>query len=163
MFCCLQIFFSVFGLLFYAYLRSGIYSHLRLRKISKTAIKQNRKGLKNYWFYRDIQKKYGLGFAYGLNLAYFWGWIFHLSLVLLAIGFSWLRLPAFICSCLLMLVELPAVVFASINENREEFGTGFVLMAKCRDTKKYRSSLIDLFAWTFTTFFVYLSYRYLWL
>lgn len=161
MFCCLQLFFSIFSLLFYGYLRSGIYSHLRLRKISKTAIKRNLKGFRNYWFYRDVQKNYGLGWIYRLHLAYFWGWIFHLSMALLAVALSWMKLPVLICSCLLALLEIPAVVFASINENREEFGTGFVLLAKCKDTKKFRSSLIDLFAWSFTAFFVYLSYRYL--
>lgn len=163
MFFCLQIFFSLFSLLFYGYLRSGIYSQLRLRKISKTTIKRKRKGFQNYWFYRDIQKNYGLGWIYGLNLAYFWGWIVHLSIVLPAIAFSWLKFPVFVCSCLLSLLEIPAVIFASVNENRAEFGTGFVLMAKCKDTKKFRSSLIDLFVWLGPAFLVYLSYRYLWL
>ena len=159
MFHCLQIFFSLFSLMFYGYLRSGIYSHLRLRKISKTAIKRNQKGFRNHWFYRDVQKNYGLGWVYGLNLAYFWGWLLHLSLALLAIVFSCLNFSVLICSCLLSLLGIPAVIFASVSENRAEFGTGFVLMAKCKDTKKYRSSLVDLLAWVGGAFLIYVSYR----
>ena len=79
-------------------------------------------------------------------------------MVLPAIAFSWLELPLFICSCLLCLLTIPAVIFASVNEYRVEFGTGFVLMAKAKGEKKYRSSLIDLFAWVGGAFLVYLSY-----
>ena len=161
MFCCFQIFFSIFSLMFYGFFRGGIYSHLRLQKISKTAIKRNCRGCRTHWFYRDIQKNYGLGWVYGLNLVYFWGWITHLSLVLMAIVFSWLNLPTLICSFLLSLLEIPAVIFASVSENRAEFGTGFVPLAKCKDIKKYRSSLIDLFVWIGTMFLVVISYWYL--
>ena len=159
MFYCMQIYFSLLGLMFYGYLRGGIHSHLRLRKISKTAIKRHEKGFRNYWFYRDIHKHYGLGWIYGLNLACFWGWILHLSATLLAIVFSWLNFPVLICSCLLCLLEIPVVTFASVSENRVEFGTGFVLLAKCKDTKKYRSSFIDLFVWLAAAFLIYVSYR----
>ena len=158
MFYWMQIIFSLYSLLMYAIFRGGIYSHLRLRKISKTAIERNRKGFRNYWLYRDIQKNYGLGFIYGLNMTYFWGWLVHLSMALLAIAFSWLELPLFICSCLLCLLEIPAVIFASVNENRAEFGNAFVLLAMTKETGKLNSSLIDLFSWVFPIVLVYLSF-----
>lgn len=159
MFYCLQFFFSLYSLLLYGYFRSGIYSHLRLRKISKTAIRKNQKGFRNYWLYRDIQKTYGLGFIYGLHTAYFWGWLLHFSMMPLAAAFSWLKQPLWICSCLLGLLEIPAVIFASVNENRAECGTTFVLLARNKETKKFRSSVIDLSAWVCAAFLVYLSYR----
>lgn len=159
MFHFLQIIFSLYSLLLYTVFRCGIYSHLRLRKISKTAIRKNQKGFRNYWLYRDIQKKYGLGSIYCLHMAYFWGWILHLAMMPLSIAFSWMKLSLFMCSCILGLLEIPAVIFASINENRAECGTGFVLLARNKETGKYHSSLIDLFAWVCSAVLVYFSYR----
>ena len=76
MFYSLQIIFSLYSLLLYANFRSGIFHHLRLRKISKTAIRKNQKGFLNFWFYRDIHKNYGLRLIYGLNIAYSLIWLF---------------------------------------------------------------------------------------
>lgn len=157
MFYSMQIIFLLYSLLLYANFRSGIYHHLRLRKISKTAIRKKQKGFCNYWFYRDIHKNYGLGFAYGLNIAYSLTWLFQLSVVLLTFVFSDLKWMLFVCSCFLCLMEIPAVIFSSVNEYRAEFGSGFVLLAKTKETGKIRSSFVDIFAWAFSAFLIYLS------
>ena len=159
MFYSMQIIFLLYSLLLYANLRSGIYHHLRLRKISKTAIRKNQRGFCNYWLYQDIHKNYGLGFAYELNIAYLLTWFFHLSVVLLSVVFPVLKLVLFICSCILCLIEITAVIFSSVNEYRTEFGCGFVLLAKTKETGKLRSSFVDIFAWVFSAFLIYLSYR----
>lgn len=159
MFYSMQIIFLLYSLLLYANLRSGIYDHLRLRKISKTAIRKNRKSFGNYWIYRDIHKKYGLGFVYGLNIAYLLTWLFNLSVVLLSVVFPVLKLVLLIFSCILCLIEIPAVIFSSVNECRAEFGSRFVLLAKTKETGKIRSSFIDLFAWIFSAVLIYLSFN----
>ena len=159
MFGLLQFLVSLYSLLLYGYLRNGIYSHLRLRKISKTAIGKHQKGFRNYWFYRDIQKDYGLGILYSVNMSYLWMWLIHHSLLPLAALWSWLKQLLLIYSCFLCLLQIPAVIIASVNVYREEFGTAFVLLAKDRKTGKLRSSLFELLAWAGTAFLVYLSYR----
>lgn len=155
----MQMIFSLYGLLLYANLRSGIYTHLRLRKISKTSIRKNQKGFRNYWFYQNIQKNYGLGLAYGLNVAYLLTWLLHLAMALLGLILPWLQLPVLLCASLLCLIELPAVFWAAGNEYRAEFGSSFILLARKKETGKFCSSLIDLFAWCFSAFVLYISYR----
>ena len=61
---------AFYNLLLYAIFRSGIYSYLRLSKMSKTYIKKNRKGFINYWLYYSINKQNSLGILYGLNLTF---------------------------------------------------------------------------------------------
>lgn len=158
MFFIMIIIFLLYSLLLYANFRSGIYDHLRLRKISKTAIRKKQEGVHNYWLYLDIHKSYGLGFAYGLNIAYLLIWIVHLVVMLLSVVLPSMKQMVLICACVHCLVEIPAVIFASVNENRLEFGTAFVLLAKAKETGKLRSSFVDLFAWMLSGFLIYLSY-----
>ncbi len=61
---------AFYNLLLYAIFRSGIYSYLRLSKMSKAYIKKNRKGFINYWLYHSINKQNSLGILYGLNLIF---------------------------------------------------------------------------------------------
>ena len=159
MFYSLQMIFSLYSLLLYANFRSGIFHHLRLRKISKTAIRKHQKGFLNFWFYRDIHKNYGLRFIYSLNIVYSLAWLLHLSVMLLAFVFPCLKMMLLICSCILCMLEVPVVFYTSVNEYRVEFGCGFVLLAKTKETGKLRSSLIDMLSWICSAFLIYLSYR----
>ena len=158
-FCCILIVF--YNLLLYSVFRSGIYDYLRLSKMSKNNIKKNRKGFTNYWFYRTINKLKPIGILYIMN------YIFLISTVVftvlaIAIGFIRMFRPIIlVCAVLLWLIEIPSTILASIYSNKVEYGKVFVFFAKRKYMRGYCSSLVDMFSWIVTAFFIYLSYQQL--
>ena len=152
---------AFYNLLLYAIFRSGIYSYLRLSKMSKTYINKNRKGFINYWLYHSINKQNSLGLLYSLNFTFL---IATTSFLLLAITLGYIRelqpiLFAF--SILLCVIELPCTIIASIHSNNEDYGKPFVLLAKRKHIRGYTSSLIEWLSWTITAFLIYLSFQQL--
>ena len=151
----------LYNLLLYAIFRSGIYDYLRLSKMSKSNIKKNRKGFKNYWLYQMINKQTPLGILYSLN------YIFLISTAIftvlaITIGFIKMFRPIiFVCSILLCLIEIPSSILASIYSNKMEYGKAFVFLAKRKYMRGYCSSLIDIFSWVVTALFIYFSYQQL--
>ncbi len=145
----------------YTVFRIGIYSYLRLSKMSKTYIKKNRKGFINYWLYHSIHKQNSLGHLYSLNLTFL---IATVSFLLLAITLGYIRAmqPILLTfSILLCVIEIPCTIIASIHSNNEDYGKPFVLLAKRKHIRGYTSSLIDWLSWTLTAFLIYLSLQQL--
>ena len=154
---------AFYNFLLYAIFRSGIYSYLRLLKMSKTYIKKNRKGFINYWLYYSINKQNSLGILYGLNLAFF---IVTLAFMLSTITVGYIRTLQpilFAFSIVVCVIEIPCMIIASIHSNNEDYGKPFIFLAKRKHWRGYTSSLIDWSSWTITAFLIYLSFQQLWL
>ena len=152
---------AFYNLLLYSIFRGGIYSYLRLSKMSKTYIKKNRKGFINYWLYHSINKQNSLGILYGLNLAFF---IATISFMLFAITLGYIRglkliLLAF--SVVLCVIEIPCVIIADIHEKKANYGKPFVFLAKRKHVRGYTSSLLDWLSWAWTALLIYLSFQQL--
>ena len=152
---------AFYNLLLYAVFRSGIYSYLRLSKMSKSNIKKNRKGFVNYWLYYSLNKQNSLGFLYGLNLIFFVA-TFTFMLFAITLGFiEALQSILLAFSVVLCIIEIPCVIIASIHSNSENYGKPFIVLAKRKYSRGYTSSLIDWLSWSITAFLVYLSFQYL--
>ena len=152
---------AFYNLLLYAIFRGGIYSYLRLSKMSQSSIKKNRKGLINYWLYHSINKQNSLGILYGLNLIFL---VSTLTFMLFAItlGFIEALHPVlFTFSVVLCIIEMPCVIIASVYSNREDYGKPFVFLAKRKHMRGYTSSLIEWLSWLMTAFLIYLSFQQL--
>ena len=151
----------LYNILLYCIFRSGIYDYLRLSKMSKSNIKKNRKGFKNYWLYQTINKQTPLGILYRLNYV-FLTFTAIFTVLAIAVGFIKMFRPiVFLCSILLCLIEVPSTILASIYSNKMEYGKAFVFLAKRKYVRGYCSSLIDMFSWAVTALFIYLSYQQL--
>ena len=151
----------LYNILLYSIFRGGIYDYLRLSKMSKSNIKKNRKGFKNYWLYQTINKQTPLGILYRLNYVFL---IFTAVFTVLAIAVGFIKMfrpIVFACSVLLCLIEVPSTILASIYSNKMEYGKAFVFLAKRKYVRGYCSSLIDMFSWAVTALFIYLSYQQL--
>ena len=161
MFYFLMVAIAFYNLLLYAIFRDGIYSYLRLSKMSKTYIKKNRKGFINYWLYHSINKQNSLGILYGLNLAFF---IATISFMLFAITLGYIRglQPIlFVFSVVLCVIEIPCMIIASIHSNKEDYGKPFVFLAKRKHVRGYTGSLLDWLSWAMTALLIYLSFQQL--
>lgn len=126
--------------------------------MSKTNIKKNRNGLKNYWLYQSVNSQTPLGKLYYINIVFL---IFTavFSVFTLALGFIRNLQPiVFILSISVCIVEISATVIASVYNCQAEFGKAFVLIARRKNTGKFYSSLIDMFSWCVTVFLIYNSY-----
>ena len=152
---------AFYNLLLYAIFRSGIYSYLRLSKMSNSNIKKNRKGFINYWLYHSINKQQSLGILYGLNLIFFIATITFM-LFTISIGYIWVLQPILLTfSIALCVIEIPCMIIASIQSNNEAYGKPFVFLAKRKHVRGYTSSLIEWLSWVMTAFLIYLSFQQL--
>lgn len=151
----------LYNLVLYAIFRNGIYDYLRLSKMSKSNIKKNRKGLKDYWLYRSINKQTPLGILYTLNYIFLISTVVFTILVV-ATGFIKMLQPVLlVISILLCIIEIPSTILASIYTNKMEYGRAFVFLAKGKYMRGYRSSIIDMLSWGITAFLIFLSYQQL--
>lgn len=121
---------SAFALFVYVNFRLGVDSYLRVNKNSKTYIRKNKKGYSNFWLYKKINDEVGLGYIFYLN-------IFLLSLTLvysfMSVCFCRIesfQLPIAICNILLVIAQVPAIIFADIYSNLECYKKRFVILAK---------------------------------
>lgn len=152
---------ALYNLSLYAIFRSGIYSYLRLSKISKTYIKKNRKGFINYWLYYSINKQNPLGILYGLNLIFLIA-TFTFMVFAITLGFiEALQSILIVFSIVLCTIEIPCMIISSIHSNIEDYGKPFIFLAKRKHVGGYTSSLIDWLSWLMTAFLIYLSFQQL--
>jgi len=150
--------FFIYHIFLYALFRGGIYDYLRLSKVSKTYIRKNRKGIKNYWLYSQIHKEHSLGALYYINIGYLFSILILLVAVVLLGQVKEARNILFLLAAVVCLFEVPCTIFESIMGNRVEFGKSFVLFAIRKETKKIYSSLIDYLAAFVPVVLLYLSY-----
>ena len=161
MFYFLMIVIAFYNLLLYAIFRGGIYSYLRLSKMSKTYIKKNRKGFINYWLYYSINKQNSLGILYGLNLIFIIA-TFTFIVFAITLGFiEALQSILIVFSIVLCTIEIPCMIISSIHSNIENYGKSFIFLAKRKHMRGYTSSLIDWLSWLMTAFLIYLSFQQL--
>lgn len=161
MFYVLLIVIAFYNLFLYTIFRSGIYSYLRLSKMSKTNIKKNRKGFINYWLYYSINKQNSLGALYGLNIAFF---IATVTFIFFTIALGYIRVIQpilFVFSILVCIIEIPCMIIASIHSSNEDYGKPFVFLAKRKGFRGYTSSLIECLSWILTVLLIYLSFQIL--
>lgn len=152
---------GLYNFLLYAIFRSGIYDYLRLSKISKSNIKKNRKGFKNYWFYQSINKQTPLGILYILNYIFL---TFSVIFIILAVTMGFIKAlqpVLFHLSIILCIIEIPSTIIATICSNNAEYGRPFVWFAKRKHMKGFYSSLIDMFSWSVTVLLICLSFKQL--
>ena len=152
---------AFYNLLLYTFFRSGIYSYLRLSKMSKTYIKKNRKGFINYWLYHSINKQHSLGILYGLNLIFL---TMTVAFILFAITLGYIRILQpilFVFAILLCIIEIPCTIIASIHSNTEDYGRPFVFLAKIKHSRGYTSSLLEWLSWALTAVMICLSFKQL--
>lgn len=138
-----SIIYATLSLFFYVNFRIGVNSCLRYTKNSKTFIRKNTKGMRNYWLYEKIHKEIDLGYIYYLN----WMLLILCPLYfLLAVSFGWadaMQIPIAILNILVCFALFPSLIFADIYTNYEDYGQAFVLLKPGR-FRGYHSSLYTL-------------------
>ena len=116
--------------------RAEAFESLRHRKIRKRDIRQKQKGAKNFWFYAELEKAYGLG-KYG-NLLRLYPVVAG-TFTALHIPFGWIEALAWLDLALATVTALylSAIILAAcMSRNRRLFGRAFILM-ECRETRSY--------------------------
>lgn len=154
----ISLIFIIATLIFYAFFRGSVNSYLQnCKKISKTNINKHKKGKRNYWWYEELHREFGIGKIYYLNKIY--TILFSVVLFLhLILGFF--KITSLItCSLSIIIYILSAIMwlFANIQNNIEEHGTAFVLFAR-KINKGIDSSIFDLLT---TLFFISLAYTHI--
>ena len=128
--------FLILSLLVYCCFRSGIYNFLRLSKVSRTYIRKNRNGIKNYLFYCELDRNKPLGILYYLNIVF----IFLLSIYFLftiLYVFRIFRFFAVIFTMILALYEIPIILWIARIDALCDYGKPFVLFQKASDSSNY--------------------------
>ena len=158
MFYFLHILIVFYNLFLYFVFRDGIYHYLRLTKMSKSYIKKKQKGYANYWLYRSIHRQHPMGILYRLNLVFLAATII-CSVLIVALGFIKALQPfVLFVSLVLCLIEIPAMAIFSFYDCKAEFGQGFVLFRKRKESNGYYSSLFMILPWCVTAVWIYVSY-----
>ncbi len=138
--------------------KSSIDIYLRLKKNSKTYIKKNTKGFRNYWFYEKIHKEQSLGFWYYINIVYLFA-VLIVTFVVITIGYlEFMEIPVAVLVTLLAVIESVAIGFSTICNNIQDYGTPFVLFRYASFGKPH-TFITDLFAIIHPFLFVYLIIR----
>ena len=138
---------SLFLTIFYVMFRDGVYSWLRGRKISDAMMRKSKKGAKNFWWYEELHKSFGLSSVYTLNKIYTVFFAAHLAASLL---FGWAELllrPLAVSFTLLALMTSYMAGFARMQRTIEKYGCKFVLCKlRCRHGRIVDSSILDIIA-----------------
>lgn len=120
--------FMLISLFAYIYFRTGISAYCSLMKMSKSFIRKNKKGVSNYWLYKQLHQEKNLGSFYYINYLF----LSSLAAFVFISMFSWvkwMRIPVIVVGIALGLIEIPAIFKALISINREEIGRAFVLFS----------------------------------
>lgn len=83
---CLSVIFLLYMPLHYLFFRMTVAACLRAGKMSHTAIKKAMKGKRNFWFYEQVHRSYGLGNMYWLNK---WFLCLYPAALTLELAFGW--------------------------------------------------------------------------
>ncbi len=135
---------SAFALLLYSNFRLGVTCFLRVKKKSRKFIKKNKKGYLNYWTYKSIHDKIGLGYIFYLNIILL---VLTLLYTFVSVCFGWVKflsLSIAICNALLCVAQIPAVIFSDIYFNLDYYNCKFVILAKSKAGRGFHSSFKDL-------------------
>ena len=139
--------------------RDGISDYLRLNKMSKTNIRKNKKGFKNYWFYRDINKIKSLGWMYYANIIYF---IMTLVYTILGLSLGYVKIFAavlFILSLLVLIVQIPTSIASVYYFNRYAFGRAVVLCRRYPYSRRLSTPFNYVIPWGVTCLLIYISFQ----
>ncbi len=152
--------------LLYPYFRNEIIDELQSRVIRTRDIRQKLKGMKNFWFYTEVDTAYGLGLYGKLTCAYPLVFCF-------AVGFHmllgwWNLLAVLDIAAITLLTALCSILilYTRLRTNLRLFGSRFLLLGRhVRKNrrgllleKNYYSTVFDLictaFPWIFPTLMV---------
>lgn len=150
----------LFNLSIYFAFRGSIGDFLRYNKMSKTNIRKNKKGFKNYWFYRDINKIKPLGWVYYGNIIYLFLTLFY-TVLALALGYIEILQPVFfVVSVMICAVQIPTTVWSVYYDNLYAFGKAFVLCSRFPDARRYLRTPLDyVWPWAVTGLLIYISFE----
>ena len=140
-------------LIFYVMFRDAVHSWLRGRNISETMIKKSKHGAKNFWWFEELHKNFGLSSVYTLNKVYTVFFAVHFTASVL---FGWAE-PLFfffaLSSTLLALLAFAIAEFAREQRTMERYGCKFVLCKLiCKHRRIIDSSVLDIIASLFPVF-----------
>jgi len=138
----------ILSLFLYVYFRCGVSDYLRFRKKSRSFLRKNKKGLRNYWLYEKIHAEIDLGYVYYLNLLLL---AFTLLYSILTVTLGWLRplsLTIAVCGALLCALQIVAVIFSNVYYNLVNYGKAFVVIAK--DINPFNRNALGLHSSLFT-------------
>lgn len=151
--------------IWYAIFRIALFNSFRREKKSRTFLKKSMKGIKNYWWYEQLNSEHGLGWIYHMNKCF--TIMFATSLGLHFIigwcrAFSALIATIFAISC----IPCSAMwVFSSMQISQDEFGNKIVLFApyiKGKTKKWYGySSFLHIGGAIFPLLVAYASFKLL--
>ena len=140
--------FLLIPLLLYPWFRHSVHFLLRSeKKLSRSAIKRNMTGKRNFWWYKALHEAEGLGALYYLNLIFT---ILYPTAFLTAFFFGFIKvmsIPILILSALTYINALVMLACAQIKKNIREYGSPLVLWIK----GKY----LDIFTWIFLLVILY--------
>lgn len=143
----LNIVISLFFIIFYVMFRDGVYSWLRGRKISDSMIKKSKKGAKNFWWYEELHKTFGLSSVYTINKTFTVFFAVHLTVSVLLGWAEPLLYPLAVSLTLLALLTSYISGFARMQRTVEKYGCKFVLCKlRCQHGKIIDSSILDIIA-----------------
>ena len=143
----LNILFALIFPIFYFWFRDAVHSWLRGRKISDTMIRKSRKGAKNFWWFEELHRNFGLSAIYTLNKIYTIFFAVHFTAsVLLGWAEPLFRIFAVSYTLLALLTSYMAE-FSRMQRTIERYGCKFVLCKlRCRHGKIIDSSILDIIA-----------------
>ncbi len=134
---------SLFFIIFYVMFRDGVYNWLRGRKISDSMMKKSKKGAKNFWWYEELHKTFGLSSVYTLNKNYT---VFFAAHFTVSVLFGWaepLLIPLAVSLTLLALMTSYMAGFARMQRTVEKYGCKFVFYRKNK-RNGFDSTLFEL-------------------
>ncbi len=97
--------FLIYMPLHYLFFRITVAASLKAGKMSNTAIKKAMKGKRNFWFYEELHRTYGLGNLYWLHK---WFLCLYPAVLILHLGLGWMERPAILTALLTCVVLLLA-------------------------------------------------------
>ncbi len=148
----------ILNLCLYFAVRGSIWDFFRFNKLSKSNIRKNKKGFKNYWFYQEINKIKPLGWMYFANIIYFFLTLFY-TVFALSLGYIKILQPVFfIVSIIICLIQIPTTIWSVYYDNLYAFGKAFVLCRRFPDARRYLRTPLDyVYPWVITGLLICLS------
>lgn len=128
--------------LFYIMFRKAVDSWLRRKSISKTKIKQLKKGYRNYWWYDALHKEVGLGLIHPMNKLFT---ILYPTFLILTLTLGWLRFMTPVISgmfAVISIIQSGMILFSTVQYNLHDYGKPFVILRRT-ETNRLTSFVSD--------------------
>ena len=136
----------LFPIFYYPAFRQGIDDWLCGRKIRKSEIRKRKKGKRNFWWYEEIHREYGLGIWYPINRVFIT--LYPITLLLHAfLGVIKAEsIPVFMMGSICLVLMAAMYTFHRIQNNKKEYGRSIVLFAVVKRGKHsgVNSIFVDL-------------------